>query len=51
MIPLRGSTANHIELMLSAAGFEDIELRADWTDAEPTRDTTNVVFLAREPVR
>ena len=24
-------TANHIELMLSVAGFEDIETRADWT--------------------
>lgn len=44
-------TANHIQLMLSVAGFEDIELRDDWTDAEPTRDTANVVFLARKPVR
>ena len=31
-------TANHIELMLRVAGFEDIELRDDWTDAEPTRE-------------
>jgi len=44
-------TANHIELMLRVAGFEDIEFRADWTDAEPTRDTATVVFLARKPVR
>jgi hypothetical protein len=44
-------TANHIELMLEVAGFEDIELRADWTDAEPTRDTPTVVLLARKPVR
>jgi SAM-dependent methyltransferase len=42
-------TANHIELMLRVAGFEDIELRADWTEAEPTRDTATVVFLARKP--
>jgi SAM-dependent methyltransferase len=42
-------TANHIELMLRVAGFEDIELRADWTDAEPTRDTSTLVFLARKP--
>jgi hypothetical protein len=37
--------------MLRVAGFEDIELRADWTDAEATRDTATVVFLARKPVR
>lgn len=42
--------ANHIELMLRVAGFEDIELRSDWTDAEATRDTATVVFLARKPV-
>jgi SAM-dependent methyltransferase len=42
-------TVNHIELMLRVAGFEDIERRADWTDAEPTRDTKTVVFLARKP--
>lgn len=42
-------TAKHIELMLRVAGFEDVELRADWTDAEPTRDTSTVVFLARKP--
>jgi len=44
-------TANHIEVMLRVAGFEDIELRADWTDAEPTRDTSTVVFLARKAAR
>lgn len=44
-------TAHHIELMLRVAGFEDIELRADWTDAQPTRDTATVVFLARKPVQ
>ena len=42
-------TAGHIGLLLEAAGFEDIELRADWTDAAPTRDTATVVFLARKP--
>jgi hypothetical protein len=42
-------TANHIELMLNVAGFEDIELRGDWTDEDATPDTTTVVFLARKP--
>jgi hypothetical protein len=42
-------TANHIELMLSVAGFEDIESRSDWTDGVPTPDTTTVVFLASKP--
>jgi hypothetical protein len=42
-------TANHLELMLSVAGFEDIDLRGDWTDEDPTPDTTTVVFLARKP--
>jgi SAM-dependent methyltransferase len=42
-------TANHIELMLRVAGFEDIESRADWTDQDPTPETTTVVFLARKP--
>jgi hypothetical protein len=42
-------TANHIELMLSVAGFEDIERRSDWTKDEPTPNTTTVVFLARKP--
>jgi hypothetical protein len=42
-------TANHIELMLGVAGFEDIELRSDWTDEDATPDTTTVVFLARKP--
>lgn len=35
--------------MLSITGFEDIELRGDWTDKDPTPDTTTVVFLARKP--
>jgi SAM-dependent methyltransferase len=48
-IALTMYTANHIELMLSVAGFEGIETRGDWTDAEPTPDTTTVVFLARKP--
>jgi len=42
-------TANHIELMLRVAGFEDIETRADWTVEDPTPDTATVVFLARKP--
>ena len=43
-------TANHIELMLSVAGFEGIQTRGDWIDEDPTPDTTTVVFLARKPV-
>jgi SAM-dependent methyltransferase len=42
-------TANYVELMLSVAGFEDIDLRADWTDEDPTPGTNTVVFLARKP--
>jgi len=42
-------TANHVELMLSVAGFEDIDLRVDWTDEDPTPGTNTVVFLARKP--
>jgi SAM-dependent methyltransferase len=42
-------TANHIELMLSVAGFEDIQTRADWTAEDPIPDTATVVFLARKP--
>lgn len=49
MLAMTLYTANHIELMLRVAGFEHIELRDDWTDAEPTRDTATVVFLGRKP--
>ena len=42
-------TSNHIELMLSVAGFEGIQTRGDWIDEAPTPDTTTVVFLARKP--
>jgi SAM-dependent methyltransferase len=42
-------TANHIELMLEVAGFEDIQLRDDWTDTPVSRDTANVTFVARKP--
>jgi hypothetical protein len=49
VLAMTSYTANHIELMLRVAGFEDVELRADWTHAEPTRDTSTVVFLARKP--
>jgi SAM-dependent methyltransferase len=42
-------TAEHIQLMLEVAGFEDVQLRDNWTDAKPTRDTANIVFVARKP--
>jgi SAM-dependent methyltransferase len=41
-------TANELELLLRVTGFEDVELRADHTDAEPTAATDVVVFLARK---
>jgi SAM-dependent methyltransferase len=40
---------DEIRLMLEAAGFVDVMLQADYTDAEPTRDTDFVVFIARKP--
>jgi SAM-dependent methyltransferase len=40
---------NEVRLMLEAAGFEGIELRGDYTEAEPTADTGFVVFVARKP--
>jgi SAM-dependent methyltransferase len=38
-----------ISLMLERAGFVDVTLRGDYTDAEPTADTEFVVFVARKP--
>jgi SAM-dependent methyltransferase len=34
--------------MLEAAGFTDIQLNGDYTDAEPTAETGFVVFIARK---
>jgi hypothetical protein len=41
---------HEVQLMLERAGFVDIELRAGYTDASPTRDDDFVVFHARKPV-
>lgn len=40
---------NELRLMLERAGFSDIEVRGDYADQEPTRDTGFVVFIARRP--
>jgi len=42
-------TSAHIELMLEAAGFADIRMLDNWTDRPATRDSANIVFLARKP--
>jgi hypothetical protein len=34
-------------LMLDAAGFSELTLRADYEDVEPTQTSRFVVFLAR----
>jgi hypothetical protein len=39
---------NELHLMLERAGFQDIEVHADYTDEEPTGDTATVVFIARK---
>ncbi len=40
---------HEVALMLAAAGFVDVELRAGYEDREPTADDDFVVFLARKP--
>jgi ATP-dependent Clp protease ATP-binding subunit ClpA len=40
---------NELMLMLKGAGFEDVVVRGDYTDSEPTNDTRFVVFMARKP--
>lgn len=39
---------SELGLMLERAGFSDVQLRGDYSDAEPTADTDFVVFLARK---
>ncbi len=39
---------NEVELMLAAAGFVDVELRAGYEDRPPTGDDDFVVFVARK---
>jgi SAM-dependent methyltransferase len=40
---------NEVRLMLESAGFSNVVIRGDYTDAEPTGDTEFVVFVARKP--
>lgn len=40
---------NALRLTIERAGFSDIEMRGDYTDDEPTRDSEVVVFIARKP--
>ncbi len=40
---------HEIVLMLEAAGFVDIELRAGYEDRPPTGDDDFVVFIAKKP--
>jgi SAM-dependent methyltransferase len=40
---------HELVLMMERAGFENLELRADYTDEAPTADTTFVVFIAQKP--
>jgi SAM-dependent methyltransferase len=41
---------HEIVLMLEQTGFVDVELRAGYTDAAPTRDDDFVVFIAKKPM-
>ena len=41
---------HEIELMLEAAGFVDIELRAGYEDRPPSVDDDFVVFIAKKPI-
>jgi SAM-dependent methyltransferase len=41
---------HEIELLLRGTGFVDVETRAGYTDAAPTRDDDFVVFIARKPM-
>jgi hypothetical protein len=40
---------NELRMMLERAGFQDIQVRSDYGDEEPTGDTEFVVFSARKP--
>lgn len=39
---------NELLLMLAAAGFQDVTVRAGYTDVAPTADDTILVFIARK---
>jgi hypothetical protein len=42
---------NELVLMLEAAGFVDVALRAGYTDEAPTGNDDFVVFVAKKPCR
>ena len=42
---------DELVLMLERAGFVDVEVRAGYDDAEPTRDHEFLVYVARGPAR
>jgi SAM-dependent methyltransferase len=43
-------STHELELMLRAAGFDDIEVRGALSDRPPTADDDFVVFIARKPL-
>ncbi|HYZ12413.1 MAG TPA: hypothetical protein VFA08_02265 [Actinomycetota bacterium] len=42
-------TAAHIELLLEMAGFGDVQMLDNWTDAPVSPETANITFVARRP--
>lgn len=40
---------HELQLMLERAGFQDIQVRGDYRDEEPTGDTRFVVYFGRKP--
>jgi hypothetical protein len=40
---------NELLLMLEGAGFSNVLVRGDYTDADPTSESDFVVFIARKP--
>ncbi|MGZ8623327.1 MAG: class I SAM-dependent methyltransferase [Actinomycetota bacterium] len=40
---------NELQLILERAGFVDVDVRGDHSDAEPTADSGSLVFIARRP--
>jgi SAM-dependent methyltransferase len=48
-IALTTYTAAHIDLMLETAGFVELWMFDNWTEAPATPDTATIVFVARRP--
>ena len=46
---MRAYFRDELLLMLDRAGFEDVVVRGDYTDAEPTADNDFLVFIAHTP--